>query len=205
MNTQLIIHGIIELLIISAIIILFNRRITKLDTIINNYDEKLLMMNKQIIKQNIKIDKLIKLNSKTKQKYSRESEDDSDYSSDEEYEHSIMKEILKNKGMTRQQPPPPPQNPLSNIFNMFSSLTTSMSSPVSNPIKQSRPIQPQPTVSVMNDDDDKILSESLNTLLSEKLNSKSPLKKSPSDLNVTKDITETKDIDELDDSKEENI
>ena len=199
MNTQLIIHGIIELLIISAIIILFNRRITKLDTIINNYDEKLLMMNKQIIKQNIKIDKLIKLNSKTKQKYSRESdEDSSSEDSDEEYEHSIMKEILKNKGMSRQQPPPPPQNPLSNIFNMFSSLTTSMASPVSNPIKQSRPIQPQPTVSVMNDDDDKILSESLNTLLSEKLNSKSPLKKSPSDLNETKDTVE------LDDSKEEN-
>ena len=200
MNTQLIIHGIIELLIISAIIILFNRRITKLDTIINNYDEKLLMMNKQIIKQNIKIDKLIKLNSKPKQKYSRESEDNSDSSSDEEYEHSIMKEMFKNKGMSRQQPPPPPQNPLSNIFSMFSSLTGSMSSPISNPIKQSHPIQhqPQPTVSVMNDDDDKILSESLNTLLSDKLNSKSPLKKSPSDLNETKDTVE------LDDSKEEN-
>ena len=195
MNTQLIIHGIIELLIISAIIILFNRRITKLDTIINNYDEKLLIMNKQIIKQNIKIDKLIKLNSKTKQKYSRENEDEYDEDSDEEYEHSIMKEMFKNKGMSRQQPPPPPPNPLSNIFSMFSSLTGSMSSP---PIKQSRPIHPQPTVSVMNDDDDKILSESLNTLLSDKLNSKSPLKKSPSDLNETKDTVE------LDDSKEEN-
>lgn len=199
MNTQLIIHGIIELLIISAIIILFNRRITKLDTIINNYDEKLLMMNKQIIKQNIKIDKLIKLNSKTKQKYSRESDDEDSSESDEEYEHSIMKEMFKNKGMSRQQPPPPPpQNPLSNIFSMFSSLTGSMSSPISNPIKQSHPIQHQPTVSVMNDDDDKILSESLNTLLSDKLNSKSPLKKSPSDLNETKDTVE------LDDSKEEN-
>ena len=203
MNTQLIIHGIIELLIISAIIILFNRRITKLDTIINNYDEKLLMMNKQIIKQNIKIDKLIKLNSKTKQKYSRESDDEDSSESDEEYEHSIMKEMFKNKGMSRQQPPPPPpQNPLSNIFSMFSSLTSSMSSPVSNPIKQSRPIpipiHTQPTVSVMNDDDDKILSESLNTLLSDKLNSKSPLKKSPSDLNETKDTVE------LDDSKEVN-
>ena len=192
MNTQLIIHGIIELLIISAIIILFNRRITKLDTIINNYDEKLLIMNKQIIKQNIKIDKLIKLNSKTKQKYSRESEDEDSSESDEEYEHSIMKEMFKNKGMSRQQPPPPPQNPLSNIFSMFSSLTSSISSPpISNPIKQS-----QPTVSVINDDDDKILSDSLNTLLSEKINSKSPLKKSPSDLN------ETKDAIELDYSKE---
>ena len=196
MNTQLIIHGIIELLIISAIIILFNRRITKLDTIINNYDEKLLMMNKQIIKQNIKIDKLIKLNSKPKQKYSRESDDEDSSESDEEYEHSIMKEMFKNKGMSRQHTPQPPPNPLSNIFSMFSSLTGSMASP---PIKQSRPIQPQPTVSVMNDDDDKILSESLNTLLSDKLNSKSPLKKSPSDLNVTKDTVE------LDDSKEENI
>ena len=201
MNTQLIIHGIIELLIISAIIILFNRRITKLDTIINNYDEKLLMMNKQIIKQNIKIDKLIKLNSKIKQKSSRENVESSDEDSDDDYEHSIMKEMFKNKGMSRQQPPPPPpQNPLSNIFSMFSSLTGSMSSPISNPIKQSRPIQPQsqPTVSVMNDEDDKILSESLNTLLSNKLNSKSPLKKSPSDLNETKDTVE------LDDSKEEN-
>ena len=196
MNTQLIIHGIIELLIISAIIILFNRRITKLDTIINNYDEKLLMMNKQIIKQNIKIDKLIKLNSKIKQKSSRENVEssDEDEDSDDEYEHSIMKEMFKNKGMSRQQPPPPPQNPLSNIFSMFSSLTSSISSPpISNPIKHS-----QPTVSVMNDDDDKILSESLNTLLSEKLISKSPLKKSPSDLN------ETKDTIELDDSKEVN-
>ena len=108
--------------------------------------------------------------------------------------------MFKNKGMSRQQPPPPPQNPLSNIFSMFSSLTSSMSSPISNPIKQSHPIQPQPqpqpTVSVMNDDDDKILSESLNTLLSDKLNSKSPLKKSPSDFN------ETKDAIELDYSKE---
>ena len=191
MNTQLIIHGIIELLIISAIIILFNRRITKLDTIINNYDEKLLMMNKQIIKQNIKIDKLIKLNSKIKQKSSRENVEssDEDEDSDDEYEHSIMKEMFKNKGMSRQQPPPPPQNPLSNIFSMFSSLTSAISSPViNNPIKQ-----PQPTVSVMNDDDDKILSESLNTLLS-----KSPLKNSPGDLN------ETKETIELDDSKEKN-